>query len=546
VKTKLLIVLILMICLPLGLLTWLGMRLAKEERSMARAQVRDILQDRLRETDQNVSRYFEQVELELLRITDVANYSTEQLREVVRSEPHVNQLFVLNSEGQLVHPDLNGPINDGEEAFLQRARPFLVDRDLIRIAQIDTDTQQSQSPYTSRAVKGKVANTAASGGPSHGWYIWYWGRGLNLIFWRKLPGGHVVGVELPRLRWMADLLSTLPETAVEQETEVHSRIQLTDSNERVVYQWGSYEPPEKAAPIAEMALSEPLASWRLKYFVAEEGFAALAERSIYFNLIVGLSVAGAGLLALAVYWYRESSRELREAATRVNFVNQVSHELKTPLTNIRMYAELLGRDLAADDDPESKAAQRVKVIMAESSRLSRLIGKVLTFARGQRDSLKLSTQRGVIDDLIASVLESFEPSLRQREIEVDFLAGAGNEVQFDLDAVEQILINLVSNVEKYAADGKRLEIISRQADGETTIQIADQGPGIKERHRSRVFDPFYRVSDRLEGATGAGIGLAIARSLAELHGGSLELMPSDRGAVFKVRLKTPYTTLPAS
>jgi signal transduction histidine kinase len=179
------------------------------------------------------------------------------------------------------------------------------------------------------------------------------------------------------------------------------------------------------------------------------------------------------------------------------------------------------------------------VIVAESTRLSRLIGNVLTFARGGRQSLTLKPQAGVIDPLIASVLESFEPTMKQRQIEVEFEAHADREVMFDLDAVEQILVNLISNVEKYAAEGKRLEIISRQSTSQTTITIADHGPGIRGKERSRVFEPFYRASDRLEGATGAGIGLSIARSLAELHGGELTLLPSDQGAVFEVRLHTP-------
>jgi signal transduction histidine kinase len=339
---------------------------------------------------------------------------------------------------------------------------------------------------------------------------------------------------------MADLLAKLPDTALEQQSGVHSRIQLTDSNDQIVYQWGRYEPADDAQPLAERGLSEPLSSWRLKYFVAEEGFAALAQRSIYFNLFTGLAVAGMGLLALAVYWYRESSRELREAATRVNFVNQVSHELKTPLTNIRMYAELLERDLAThDNQDDAKSAQRVKVIVAESTRLSRLIGNVLTFARGSRQSLTLKRRQGVIDPLIASVLESFEPTLKQRQIEVTFRAEAAREVMFDFDAVEQILVNLISNVEKYAAEGKHLEIVSRQAADTTTIRIADYGPGIRGKERNRVFEPFYRVSDRLEGAAGAGIGLSIARSLAQLHGGDLLLLASDRGAVLEVTLQTP-------
>ena len=276
-----------------------------------------------------------------------------------------------------------------------------------------------------------------------------------MIFWRRLPTGHIVGAELDRARWIADLIAELPQTPQAETPASQSRIQLVDSHGDAVYQWGAFEPPRGAAPLAELPASAPLSAWRFKFFVAEDRFTALAGRSADFNLIAGLSAIGVVLLALAGFFYRESSRELREAATRVNFVNQVSHELKTPLTNIRLYAELLAEQLQDGETVDAASAQRrLSIIVSESGRLSRLIGNVLTFAQQQRRQIELNPQPGRIDDTIQAVIQQFQPTLQAQGVVTTFAAGAGAVVNFDADAVEQILVNLFNNVEKYAAPRK--------------------------------------------------------------------------------------------
>jgi signal transduction histidine kinase len=350
----------------------------------------------------------------------------------------------------------------------------------------------------------------------------------------------IVGAELDRARWMADLIAELPQTPLAETPAAHSRIQLVDSHDDAVYQWGAFEPPPGAAPFVQQPVSAPLSAWRFKIFVAEDRFTALAGRSVNFNLIAGLSAIGVVLLALAGFFYRESSRELREAATRVNFVNQVSHELKTPLTNIRMYAELLADQLQEGENVDAAdARQRLSVIVSESGRLSRLIGNVLTFAQQQRRQVGLKPQPARIDDTILAVLQQFQPTFEAQGVATTFDADAGAVVNFDADAVEQILVNLFNNVEKYAPQGKRLDVASRQAGERTTILVSDAGPGVPPAERERIFQPFYRLNNRLEGPAGAGIGLSIARGLARLHEGDLRLVDSPAGAAFEVELRTP-------
>jgi signal transduction histidine kinase len=547
VASKQIIVLGLIVGVPLALFAWLGDRLVRQEQTMVRQQFHDLLSDKLKDTDRTIADYFVRAQRELLEITDSivvdpVGVDSANLRQFVRQQPRVSQVFVLESDGRLLHPPLDAPRNESESEFLLRAKPFLLDRDLVRAASADSLPESGGQIFTD----GSPRETAAAD-QMHGWYVWFWGRGVNLIFFRRLESGHVVGVELARSRWMADLIGELPQTVeIDKAPASASRIQLVDSSANVVYQWGTVEPSEDAEPLAEIPLSSPLNSWRLRYFVDESAFVG-GGRGAYFNLFSALVVAGIGLTGLAIYFYRESTRELREAKTRVNFVNQVSHELKTPLTNIRLYADLLDADLQAlSHDEASGPRERLKVIVSESGRLSRLIDNVLTFAMLQRRQVARRTKPGRVDDTIRSVIERFEPAMAQAGIEIRFRAEAHEMVEFDADALEQILVNLLSNVEKYAADGQVVDIVSSHESERTVITLADEGPGIDAAAHEKVFQPFFRLSDGLEDIAGAGIGLAIARNLARLHGGDVRLVPSARGAKFEVVLITPSAESKAS
>jgi signal transduction histidine kinase len=531
VSSKQITSLALLVCVPLAALAWLGGRLARDERAKLRRDLQGVLAKQLGDANQIVDRFFQTRQRELLNVTDLPTFETGALRATVRRHPHLLQLFVLAPNGDTLHPPLAEPLNQSEREFLERARVFLQDKDLIRAADRQTESVAGSAPSGL-----KDPNLATT----HGWYVWYWGRGVHLIFWRRLRSGHIVGVELDRSRWIADLIAELPQTPQAETPASQSRIQLVDSHDDVVYQWGAFEPPREATPLAEIPASAPLSSWRFKFFLAEDRFTALAGRSATFNLIAGLSAIGVVLLLLAGYFYRESSRELREAATRVNFVNQVSHELKTPLTNIRMYAELLAEQLHEGEAVDAASARgRISIIVNECGRLSRLIGNVLTFAQQQRRQCALNPRPGRVDDTIQAVIQQFQPALHAQGVATTFVAGAGDIVNFDTDALEQILVNLFNNVEKYAVQGKRLDIASRQDGERTTILVSDAGPGISLVEQNRIFQPFYRISNRLEGPAGAGIGLAIARGLTRLHKGDLRLVDSARGATFEIDLHTP-------
>lgn len=593
------ILLILIVSLPLGLLAWLGHRMAVDEQTVIEQRFRGLLTAQLKDIDQITIGHFTTMQRELRTIARLESLEPASIRGILRDAPLVRQILVYSPAGEVLHPNPSGPLNSGEQDFLLKAGDLILDRDVFyaaggkrrtRVSNPSPDSVEdsgqnaatgrgTQNPPagtpamemeagkaideardTPRVPGGSVAAPApassvtASSSPSEGWHIWYQDRGVHLIYWQRLVSGHVVAVLVERSRWMADLIATLPQTVEEISSGENrlndpaadiptSRIRLLDSSGRPVYQWGRYEPEVTAKqvplekPFAEIPISPPLTSWRLQAFVPPK-LVHDARRSARFSMNASLAAATVALGLLVTFFWREYRRELREASQRVSFVNQVSHELRTPLTNIRMYADLLESDL--DRMPEGETEQpkgRLKVIAEESQRLSRLIGNVLTMARQQRNTLTLKPQPAIMDEVIQDVLRQFEPAFSRCQVDATFEAGAGARVSFDVDVLEQILVNLFSNVEKYAPGGT-LSVSSSQSGETAIIIVSDTGPGIPARQRTAIFQPFYRSSDRLEDAAGTGIGLSIAKELAQLHGGDVRLIDSPAGASFKVTLKT--------
>ena len=237
------------------------------------------------------------------------------------------------------------------------------------------------------------------------------------------------------------------------------------------------------------------------------------------------------------------SRRATLAEQRVSFVNRVSHELGTPLTNVLLNLDLATEAIAAR--PE-QARERLGFVVEEVHRLARLVSNVLTFSRKERGVLSLAPSCCVPDEVIGAALRQFQPALRRRGIEVEFRASARDGVRLDPDALAQIVGNLFSNVEKYAAAGKRLEVGTRQEADVLQVTVRDFGPGIPGHERDRIFQPFERLSNRVnEGASGAGLGLAIARDLAERMGGAIVLAACEgSGCRFDVTLPAPRVLAP--
>ncbi len=297
------------------------------------------------------------------------------------------------------------------------------------------------------------------------------------------------------------------------------------ANHRIVASVGDL--PGKEADLA-LQLGFRFGNWQIKSWDSRRRIVEYDRDILFAAGLLAFLVALAGCIA---FFYL--NRALRLAEHRVSFVNQVSHELKTPLTNI-----LLNADLAIDGaDPAGR--KRLAMVQEEARRLSRLIDNVLTYSQKDRRPPDLLLSSLPLRPLIEEVVSQFRPSLERRGITIAIAGDPSIRVRLNSDAFVQILGNLLSNVEKYASSGGLARIETEVTTENVIIRVSDAGPGIPRTERDRIFLPFQRLGDHLtEGASGTGLGLSIARDLAERMGGALRLRPEAElaGAVFEIRL----------
>jgi signal transduction histidine kinase len=248
-----------------------------------------------------------------------------------------------------------------------------------------------------------------------------------------------------------------------------------------------------------------------------------------------------GTLLLAVFYalYRLGLRQIRLTRQQQDFVSAVSHELKTPLTSIRMFSEMLKEGWVG----EEKRREYYQFISDESERLSRLIANVLQLARMERNEMPLDIKPQSVAALLDLIRSRVTSQVERTSFTAQFdcaPACAQSSVQTDSDALVQIVLNLVDNAVKFAgkAERRQIDISIAPQDGKLVLSVRDYGPGIPPMQVRRIFDLFYRIGSELtREAQGTGIGLALVRQLARAMGGEVTVINREPGAEFRVWLK---------
>ena len=537
--------LVAMVAVPVAAVSWVGSRLVADQAALARHEVGLVFVDRLAALDRAIGSIVRGLERELGRyedgIPDDPRFDVDRVRDAIRKFPREVDALVLDVDGKVLYPPLNAPTSQDERDFLQRTRGLWEGGLLASVA-----------------LRGRSGVTS---GPDRGWVSFFVGGAQHFLWWH-FDGRRVVALEAPNVLFLSELVMQLPDTPVEPVVNEQALLEysdaaktpdvsmqegrtvLLDAMSNVVYQWGAYTPRLGEAPKATMSLSEPLSAWTLKHYAPESDLPGKIVATLRGWLVGGLGALAAALGLGAWLIWRVRVREMKTASERVSFVNQVSHELKTPLTNIRMYTELLKDRLDAEDllGPGEPMARHMDVLERETERLSRMIKNVLSFARGHEDKLTLQKKTAVPDDIVRATLQSFAPSLAQNELVAETALDAREPVALDVDFFEQVLANLLSNVEKYARSGKYVRVSTRRDGVRLLLVVEDRGPGVPPEFQEKVFEPFWRMSNKAtDSAAGTGIGLDIARRLTRLHGGDLRLLPSSAGARFEATFEVGST-----
>jgi signal transduction histidine kinase len=226
----------------------------------------------------------------------------------------------------------------------------------------------------------------------------------------------------------------------------------------------------------------------------------------------------AGVMALGVFFVtRAAAREVRLAELKSNFVSSVSHDLKTPLALIQLFAETL--ELGRLKNTE-RATEYYRIINSEARKLTRLINNLLDFSRIEAGLRQYRRQPTELATVTRHVLESLDSQFRHNQFTVTSKLNPSVPVLIDPEATEQALENLISNAMKYSPEHREISVVVDREDGYGVVRVMDRGVGITPRLQGKIFQKFYRIqTDAGSGPQGTGLGLAIVDHVMRGHGG---------------------------
>jgi signal transduction histidine kinase len=214
----------------------------------------------------------------------------------------------------------------------------------------------------------------------------------------------------------------------------------------------------------------------------------------------------------------------------------VSHDLRTPLTSIKGFAELIRDSYGESDHPDT--SEYLSYIESGANELESLTDQLLEYSRLDTGRMELSWERLSLVTWIGDLVEQLAPVLAGHVVSVDIANDA--EIEADGLAVRRILTNLMQNAAKFSPAGTTVSLTVRTSADEAVFSVSDEGPGIPASDRTRVFEAFYRGTERPATGKGTGLGLAIAQRYVELHGGRIWIDDTKAGGL-RISFALPLT-----
>jgi signal transduction histidine kinase len=427
-----------------------------------------------------------------------------------------------------------------QNTYKQQARKVSPQQTLF---QADVTTKNFAEEATlSKAIPAEAEFAQLVGADTDGMLARFLQNKLKLMFWHRLhrEPDLIFGAELNLTHVVNGLRGMVrPEPPLEKDI----CIALLDDNAKPV----AISRPNFSAnwkrPFVATEIGDALPHWEVAAYLINP--AALTYTACIAEISLGLLIA---ILVLAIVigsWLivRNLNIELVQARQKTDFVSNVSHELKTPLTSIRMFSELLAEGRVADP---AKQRSYLQIITAEAARLTRLINNVLDFSRMERGEKKYDFQACNLAEIVQATADTFRPHLEANGFRFECgLPAEAVSVRGDADALSQIIVNLLSNAEKYSKGGKEIAVHLTQKQSplpHAEIRVLDRGAGVPRGSEEKVFEKFYRAHDSLSsGVQGSGLGLTIARQIARAHGGDIVYEHRDGGGSCFV-LRLPIST----
>jgi len=358
--------------------------------------------------------------------------------------------------------------------------------------------------------------------------------GLHVLLWKRHPAapGKVFWTELDLGALREDLREIVREAAgAAKDPEVS--LALLDNNSQVVAQTVAGFTTEWKRPFVASEVGEILPHWEVAAYLLDPDAVTRSANLAQLTLRILVPVLLVAIALGAVLIFAEIGREMRLARQKTDFVSNVSHELKTPLTSIRMFSDLLSTEAPVE---KVKRTEYSGIISREAGRLTRLINNLLDFSRMERGERKYEFEPLNAVSLAGETVETYRHQIESDGFQLNFHHSNGGDIPIrgDRDSLSQVLLNLLSNAEKYGGKTETIDVevtvANRSAGKMAEIRVLDRGPGVSRKNSSRIFDKFFRADDSLSsGIEGSGLGLTLARQIAREHGGDVVYRPRDGG-----------------
>jgi signal transduction histidine kinase len=273
-------------------------------------------------------------------------------------------------------------------------------------------------------------------------------------------------------------------------------------------------------------LEEEFPAWRVVVYKKPAGeLMSLGRRRIALQYTL-LAFSLLALLIGTLTLFQGLDKEQRMVRMKGNFLSAVSHELKTPLTAIRMFAEMLASGRQAQ---EEKRRQYVQRIGQEAERLQGMIEGILSYTRLEENPDALRFQDLDFCELAREAAALLDGAFAQAGIRLSLRLAPEARLRGDYDALRSVLVNLLENALKYSPAGTEVVLEIRAEAGRVMLRVADQGVGIAPEDQKHIFDKFYRAGDEMTRKTrGSGIGLALVKRIVDAHKVGIEVNSAPR------------------
>lgn len=347
---------------------------------------------------------------------------------------------------------------------------------------------------------------------------------LRLMVWyRPSPSGSLIfGAQISKPELVRDLQPLVESPELQRADANYCLAILDDRGNPVALSQPGFKADWKH-PFVATEIGEALPHWEAALYIVDPQQITRSASTLKLTLASIVLTLMAAILLGGWLMAADARRQMRLAQQKTDFVSNVSHELKTPLTSIRMFADMLAEGRVAERERQHNY---LRIISAESARLTRLINNVLDFARIERGAPSGERRPCHLVEIAREVVDTCRPHLESEGIllALDVQAEA-LPLMADRDALAQVILNLLSNAEKYGGREILLRVRREElpgAPGSGCVDVLDRGPGIPLKKLEAAFQPFHRLDDSLaSGVSGSGLGLTLARRMARANGGDV-------------------------